>query len=409
MPVSGLSFSSLLAVAAIALAAPLLVSLAPRIRMPAVVLEIVLGIAVGPSGFGWVRIDVPVSVLAVIGLSFLLFLAGLELNLGALRGRVPRISAAYGVSLLLALGGGALLAALDPENQGFFLAIVLASTSLGLVVPVLRDAGETFSSYGQLVLAAASIGEFGAIVALAVFYSQNGSGFGSQLSLLIGFAVLVVAIAVGLVRIERSPRFAHALAAQGESSAQLGVRVAILVLAVFVALSSQLGFEAVLGAFVAGALLRVTDPEERLTNERLRSKLDAIGYGFIIPAFFVTSGLQFDLHALVSEPSALLAVPLLVVLFFVVRCLPALLYRPLVGARRAVAAGLLQATSLSVPVVAVRIGAQLHTIDADTGAAIIAAGLLTVVLFPPLALMLLSKADSGSEHGAPDPDAADPR
>ncbi len=191
MPVSSLSFSSLLAVAAIALAAPLLVSLAPRLRMPAVVLEIVLGIVVGPSGFGWVRVDVPVNVLAIIGLSFLLFLAGLELNLGALRGRVARISAAYAVSAVLALGGGVLVALLDSENKPLFIAIVLASTSLGLVVPVLRDAGQTFSSYGQLVLAASSIGEFGAIVALAVFYSENGAGFGAQLFLLIGFAILV--------------------------------------------------------------------------------------------------------------------------------------------------------------------------------------------------------------------------
>ena len=407
MPVSGLSFSSLLAVAAIALAAPLLVSLTPRLRMPAVVLEIVLGIIVGPSGLGWVRVDVPVNVLAIIGLSFLLFLAGLELNLGALRGRVARISAAYAVSVVLALGGGTVVALFDSENKPLFIAIVLASTSLGLVVPVLRDAGQTFSSYGQLVLAASSIGEFGAIVALAIFYSENGAGLGAQLFLLIGFAILVAAVAVGLARIERSPRFAHALANQGESSAQLGVRVAILVLAIFVAVSKELGFESVLGAFVAGALLRITDPEERLTNERLRSKLDAIGYGFLIPAFFVTSGLRFDLRALFNEPAALLAVPLLVLLFFIARCLPALLYRKVVGLRRAVAAGLLQATSLSVPVVAVGIGAQLHTIDADTGAAIIAAGLLTVILFPPVALMLLSGERRGSDRDASPLDTED--
>ncbi len=363
MRVRELSFASLAAVAAIALAAPLLVSLAPRLRLPAVVLEIVIGITVGPSGLGWVRVDVPVRVLALIGLSFLLFLAGLELNLNSLRGRVGTISMAYAVSAVLALAGGGAVALLDSENKPLFVAIVLASTSLGLIVPVLRDAGQTFSAYGQLVLAAGSFGEFGAVLALAVFYSASGAGLGSQLFLLIGFAVLVVAVALGLARIERSPRFAHALAAQGETSAQLGVRVAILVLAVFVALSNELGFEAVLGAFVAGALLRITDPEERLTNERLRSKLDAIGYGFLIPAFFVTSGLQFNLHALFDEPTAIATVPLLVVLFFIARCLTALLYRRLYDMRRVAAAGLLQATTLSVPVVAARIGEQLHTID----------------------------------------------
>jgi Kef-type K+ transport system membrane component KefB len=385
------AYGSLLAVTAIALAAPLLVSLVPRLRMPAVVLEIVLGIVVGPSVLGWVQVDAPVRVLGLIGLSFLLFLAGLELNLSALRGRVGLILGAYGVSAALALGGGAVIAAIDSDNKILFVAIVLASTSLGLVVPVLRDAGQTFSSYGQLVLAASSVGEFGAILALAVFYSGSGASFGNQLFLLIGFALLVVVVALGLTRIERSPRFAHALARQGETSAQLGVRVAMLVLAVFVALSSNLGFEAVLGAFVAGALLRVTDPEERLTNERLRSKLDAIGYGFLVPAFFVTTGLQFSGDALVSEPATIVMVPVLVLLFLVVRAGPAVLYRRVCDGRQAAAAGLLQATSLSFPVVAARIGTQLHTIDADTAAAIISAGLLTVVLFPPLALLVLSR------------------
>lgn len=390
---AGLSFTSLPAVAAIALAAPLLVSLAPRLRMPAVVLEIALGIAVGPSGFDWVRVDVPVGVLAIIGLSFLLFLAGLELDVRALRGRFGLIFGGYALSAVLAVGAGYLVMTIDDDNRPIFVAIVLASTSLGLVVPVLRDAGATFSPFGQLVLAASSVGEFGSILLLAVFYSEGGSGTGAQLLLLIGFAILIVVVALALTRIERSMRFVHTLAQQAETSAQLGVRLAILVLAVFVALSAELGFEAVLGAFVAGALLRMTDPEERLTNERLRSKLDGIGYGFLIPAFFVTSGLQFDADALVRQPSTIALVPLLVVFFFIVRAIPAFVYRRVYDARRAAAAGLLQATSLSIPVVAVRLGRELGTIDADTGAAIIAAGLITVVLFPPLALMLLSREE----------------
>lgn len=398
-----LSFDALLAVAAIALSAPILVSLAPRLRMPAVVLEIVLGIAVGPSGLDWVDVDVPVDVLALIGLSFLLFLAGLELDLHSLRGRIGRLLVAYGVSLALALGAAGLLHVADAHDEPLFLAILLASTSLGLVVPVLRDAGETFSPYGQLVLAAGSVGEFGAILLLALFYSEGSSGLGAQLTLLVGFAILVAVVAFALARLERSPRICDTLSRLGETSAQLGVRVAILVLAVFVALSSLLGFEAVLGAFVAGALLRVTDPDERLTNERLRSKLDAIGYGFLIPCFFVTSGLRFDASALVDDPTALVLVPVLFLAFLAVRALPALLYRPLYDGRRVAAAGLLQATSLSIPVVAVRLGQELGTIDAETGAAIIAAGLLTVVLCPPIALTLLARAKAENE---PEPDSA---
>ncbi len=399
-PVEGLSFTSLMAVAAIALAAPLLTSLAPRVRMPALVLEIVLGIAVGPSGLDWVRVDVPVEVLALIGLSFLLFLAGLELDLHALRGRAGRILAAFGASAALAVGGGYLVNLADDNDRPLFLAVVLMSTSLGLVVPVLRDAGRTFSSFGQLVLAASSVGEFGAILALAVFYSEGGSSFGSELFLMLGFALLVVVIAVALSRAERSSRFAHTLARQEETSAQLGVRVAILVLAVFVALSGELGFEAVLGAFVAGALLRVTDPEERLTHARLRSKLEAIGYGFLVPCFFVTTGLEFDAGALFDDAGSIALVGLFLVALLVVRAVPALAYRRLYDGRRALVAGLLQATSLSVPVVAVKIGRELGTIDAETGAAIVAAGLLSVLIFPPIALTLLGAAEPSDDDSA---------
>ena len=171
----------------------------------------------------------------------------------------------------------------------------------------------------------------------------------------------------------------------------------MLVLALFLALSRNLGFEAVLGAFVAGALLRITDPEERLTNQRLRSKLDGIGYGFLIPAFFVTSGLQFNVGAMSRDPASFAVVPVLVVFFFIARAGPAVLYRKLYDVRRVAAAGLLQATTLSVPVVAARLGVQLHTIDADTSAAIIAAGLITVVVFPPIALALLAHTDTAAE------------
>ena len=261
---------------------------------------------------------------------------------------------AYGCSAVLALIAGVIVESLDNDNEPVFVAIIVASTSLGLVVPVLRDAGESFSPFGQLVLAGSSLGEFGAILALALFYSGNGTRLSSQLLLLIGFSILVVALAFALTRIERSPRFMDTLVRQEETSAQLGVRLAILVLALFVAFSSELGFEAVLGAFVAGALLRITDPEERLTHERLRSKLEAIGYGFLIPAFFVTSGLQFDADTLARRPESIAMIPVLAVMFLVARGVPALLYRGMYESRRLAAAGLLQATTLSIPVVAVR-------------------------------------------------------
>lgn len=386
-----LSYDSVLVVAVIALAAPLLVQLAPRLRLPAVVFEITLGIAVGPSGLDWFEVDVPTDVLAFLGLGFLLFLAGLEIDPERLRHGIGRIAAAYAVSFALALAVGTLSGAIKETTSPLFIAIALASTSLGLVVPVLRDAGETESEFGQLTLAACSVGEFGAIVLVSLFFSGNSSGTASTVFLLVTFSVLAGAIGIALSRVGRSIRVSSALLRMEETTAQLGVRVAIVLLAIFLVLSAELGLETILGAFVAGTLLRVVDPDRHLVHDRFRAKIEAIGYGFLVPVFFVSSGMRLDADALFEAPKHWLLVPLFLVALLVVRGVPALIYRPLMSARESAAAGLLQATSLTFLVVAAHLGRELDVFDAATGAALITAGLLSVVTYPPIALALLGK------------------
>jgi Kef-type K+ transport system membrane component KefB len=397
--VEGLSFTSVLAVAAIALAAPLIVLLAPRLRMPAVVLEIVLGIVVGPSLLDWVRVDVPLSVLSLVGLAFLLFLAGLEIDPAKLRHGFGRILLAYGVSLLLASVFGFATELVHETEQPLFIALALASTSLGLVVPVLSDARQNATEFGQLVLAASSVAEFGSIVLVSMFFSQHSeSSSESTIFLLVAFAVLVGVVGFALTRAGRSLRVSKTLLRLDDTTAELGVRVAVLLLIVFVALAGELGLETILGAFVAGALLRVVDPERHLVHERFRIRVEAIGYGFLIPVFFVTSGLRFDAKSLFAEPAHLGLVPLFLVGIFVSRALPAILYRPLLPRRRVQAAALLQATSLTFPVVSAHLGVELGVFDEPTAAALVAAGLVSVLLFPPVALMLLARDACGSEE-----------
>jgi Kef-type K+ transport system membrane component KefB len=388
-----LTFETVLAVAVIALLAPLIVQLAPALRLPAVVLEIVLGILVGPSGLDWFSVDVPTNVLALFGLGFLLFLAGLEIDPQRLRHGAGRVAGAYGVSVALAVGVGAIVALVGQTSSPLFVAIALSSTSLGLVVPVLSDAGETDSDFGQLVLAGSSVGEFASIVLVSLFFSRSASGIGSTVFLLVTFALLAAVIGLALTRVGQSMRVSAELMNLEETSAQLGVRVAVALLAVFFVLSTTLGLEAILGAFVAGALLRIVDPDRHLIHDRFRSKVEAIGYGFLVPVFFVTSGLRFEADALYESPGHLLLVPLFLVALLVVRGLPALLYRPLVGTRKAHAAGLLQATSLTFIVITAHLGRQLDVFDAATAAALLTAGLLSVVIYPPLALALLGDRD----------------
>jgi Kef-type K+ transport system membrane component KefB len=391
-----ISFSSILVIAAVAFLAPILVNLAPRLRLPAVALEIVIGIVVGPAGLGWLELDLPVAVLSLMGLAFLLFLAGLEIDPARLRGRLGTISLAFGVSLVLAVGCAFALQSVEEIRNPLFVAIILASTSLGLIVPVVRDAGEIDSEFGQVVLATASLAEFGTILLVSLFFSTSSSGSsgsGSKIVLLVGFAVLVVLVGLAMVEAGRSLRVSSTLRALEDTSAQLGVRIAILLLVGFVALAGELGIETILGAFIAGALLRVVDPEAHLTHVEFRRKVEAIGYGFLIPMFFVSSGARFDVDALIHSPGHLVLIPLFLLALLVVRGVPAILYRRWFPIRRVAAAGLLQATSLTFIVVAARLGLELNVFDEASGASLVAAGLLSVILFPPLALWLLGDSD----------------
>jgi Kef-type K+ transport system membrane component KefB len=391
---SEVSFNNLLIVAAIAVCAPLLVGFFPWIRVPAVVLEIIAGIIVGPSGLGWVSIDEPIEILALMGLAFLLLLAGLEIDLMRLRGPLLRLAlVGFLVSILLGLGTGSVLDAVGVVQSPLLVGIALMATALGLVVPVLKDAGQTETRTGQLVIASASIADFGAILLVTLFFSGEDTGPGVKLILLGGFALLVVFAALALTRFGRWMRLEGVLVRLQDTSAEIRIRIAVLLLVAFVVLAEQFGLETILGAFLAGAILNFADRDTMSTHPRFRIKLEAIGYGFLVPVFFVTSGLRFDLQALFDSPSAFAKVPIFLVALLVVRALPAVIYRRTIGVRGAVATGLLQATSLPFLVLAVAIGEELGEISAETGAALISAGLLSVIVFPIVALALLKGAD----------------
>jgi Kef-type K+ transport system membrane component KefB len=396
------SFSGLAIVAGVAFVAPLVLGLLPAVRLPAVVLEILLGIVIGPSVLGWVQVDRPIEVMSLLGLAFLLLLAGLEVELEQLRGRLLRV-AAFGflLSFALAVVAGLVLHAAGLATAPLLIAIMLSATSLGVVIPVLQDAGQSTTRFGQLVLAGASIADVATIVLLSLFFSEQSSGVGAKLVLLGGFVSLAAAIAVAVTRAERSMRLSAALVRLQDTSAQIRVRGAFLLLAVFVVLADEFGVEAILGAFMAGAVLKLVDTDGAMTHPQFHAKLQAAGFGIFVPFFFVTSGIRFDLDALLASGSTLARVPIFVAALLVVRAVPAVLYRADVGARGSAAAGLLQATSLGFFVVAGQIGMELGLITKATGAALVAAGLVSVLLFPAGALALLRREPTG--QAAPSP------
>jgi Kef-type K+ transport system membrane component KefB len=395
-------FTNLLIIMVVAFIAPLVVSALPVLRVPSPVLEIVAGIVIGPSVLGWVDIDVPVQVLALIGLAFLLFLAGLEIDVHRLRGRPLTLAlTGFVVSFTIAVGAALLLTAGGFASTPLLIAIILCSTSLGLVVPVLKDCGQVASATGQLIIAAASIADFGAVILLSLFFSEESTSLAARLLLLAGLALVVVLLAVALMRAGRTARAERVFQMLMDTTAQIRIRFAMVLLIAFVALAQGLGFEAILGAFLAGAVLRLIDADAAMVHPHTELKLDAIGYGFLIPVFFITSGVMFDAKALFASPSTLLQVPLFLAALLMVRGLPALLYRAELGMRRTMAAGFLQATSLPFIVAGVQVGQRLGALPSASGAALIAAGLASVLLFPAIALALMRSAPSEGHVQSP--------
>jgi Kef-type K+ transport system membrane component KefB len=387
-------FTGLFVVMAIAFAAPLVLGFAPALRLPSVVVELVAGIIVGPSVLGWIELDPAIQVLALIGLAVLLFLAGLEIELERLRGAILRTtSIGFAISFAVAVVVGLVLDAAGQVDSPLLVAVILSATSLGIVIPVLKDSNEISSEFGQLVIAAASIADFGAVILLSLLFSRESTGTGAKVVLLVGFFLAVAALAVAITRAEHLDRLSRVFERLQDTTAQIRVRGAFLLLVGLVALAEKLGLEVILGAFLAGAVLTLVDRDRMMTHPLFRLKLEAAGFGIFIPTFFVASGVQYDGGALFHSASTVARVPLFLAALLLVRGLPALVYRPAIGARRTVVAALLQATSLPFIVAASMIGMELGLLDKATGAALIAAGLLSVLAFPLAALTILRGGD----------------
>jgi Kef-type K+ transport system membrane component KefB len=383
------SYTSFVIVAAIAFLAPLVRGMVPQILIPAIVLELVAGIVIGPHGLGLAESEGPVDVFSTVGLACLLFLAGREIQVERLRGALLTTSVAgFAISLALAFGCAAALHAVDLIETPLLVAIVFVATSLSIIIVPLKDARETDSDFGQQVIAAAAIAEFGAVVLLSFFYSGDQEGATTELLHLGLFALAAVLIFLSLARGASFRRVTEAINRLEGTSAQIRVRGDFALVALVAGLASQLGLETILAAFTVGLIRGMTSGRDELQEERL----DAVTLGIFIPFFFVDSGLNFDLGALFESTSAFIRLPLFVLAILIVRGLPALLYRSRFATRRTAAAGLLQATSLSFIVVATNIGLMLDIMQPATAAALVGAGLITVMIFPTLALALLDRS-----------------
>jgi Kef-type K+ transport system membrane component KefB len=380
-------------VLAAATAAPLLVDLSPLPKVPPIVSELLAGILIGPVALDLVDTTAPLEVFASIGLVFLFFLAGLEIAFDARDERhLGLVAVAFGISLALALIVALIFDAAELVGAPLLVAIILAATSFGIVVAVLKDAGQTGTPFGQLVIASASIADFATVILLSLFFSSSGASFETTLVLLLLFLGVVAVVGLVLAGARGSAQLKVAVARLHRTSAQISVRIAFLLLVLLVYMSEEFGLEVVLGAFLAGAMVSLLDREHVVTDTGLQEKLEGIGFGVFIPIFFVTSGVNLDLDSLFSSFDTIVLVPLTVIALLVVRGAPALIYRRFVPRRQVLSAGLLQATSLSFVVAATQIGVEVGELDPGAAAGLVTGGVISVLLFPALALRLLRPA-----------------
>jgi Kef-type K+ transport system membrane component KefB len=369
--------------------APLLAEIPIGFKVPVVVLEVVLGIVIGPQILNLVQFDGFVVTMFMIGMAATLLIAGMELDFAEIKGR-PLFLAVGGwtVSVLLGVTIVGLLHAIPQVHAPLMVTLALCTTGLGVLIPIFRDSGQLRTAFGRFVVAAGTIGEVGPIVAMSLLLSQHYSTWQEAGFLLAFLAIVAIAIAVGARA--RPPRILAMLSRNMHRSTQLPLRISMLMLAALLLLADRFGFESIFGAFAGGMVLgQATRGED---GKALREKMETISFGWFFPFFFVGTGIKFNIAALGQDLTTMLLVPAFALLFLIVRGTPVLLYRGHIDTAQRLPFALSSAVpSLSIIVVITEIGVRAKSMNPNVAAALIGAALLAVLLFPTVAGSLLSR------------------
>ncbi len=368
--------------------APFLAQLPNRFRLPIVAVELLLGIFIGPHILNLVNADGLVGTMGELGLTFLLFMVGLEINFNEIRGK-PLALAVGGwfLSLTVAMVFMFIANSLGLIKTPLLAAVALSTTALGVLAPILRDKGILETEFGQILLSAAAMGELGPLVAISFLIIPEHSPVLHTLFMIV-FAGIILLSAYTATQI-RSSKIIDLLAQTMQSSGQLPVRICIVLQTLLVVLAAEFGFNVVIGAFAAGMVVSLASTGEG--GVMLRQKLDAIGYGFLIPFFFIVAGMKFDLSALWASPLVPVQIICLLVLLILVRGAPVLLYNRVLCANHKLPFALYSATGLPLIVIITELGISSGLMAADKGAVLVCTGMISVFLFPILAENLLPK------------------
>jgi Kef-type K+ transport system membrane component KefB len=372
------SFLTIVAAAAVAGTVSAVVG-ARGLFIPVVVVELVLGVVIGPQGLDIAQVNGFTEFFADLGLGMLFFFAGYEIDVGRIRGEPLRLALlGWAMSLAIAYTIGGVLAAVGVVVSLLYVGSALATTAIGTLIPVLSDTGELRTDFGKYLLAAGAVGEFGPILLLTLVLSTQSALHNALI--LIAFVALAVLVAVLAVR--SAARTVPMLERTIESSSQLGVRWIVVLVFALALLANELGLDLLLGGFAAGLITRQVLATREIPV--FDSKLTAVAFGVFIPFFFVVSGMRLDVDALFSSASGVAKLAIFFVLFLVVRGTPALLlYRRVLPLRQdRMALALFTATQLPLVVAITTVAVDGGHMRSSTAAALVGAGALSTLAGP---------------------------
>ena len=374
-------------------------SRAPGPRIPQVVVFLLGGVIIGPHVLGVAEVS-SIQLLANIGLGFLFLLAGYELDPALLRQRPGELAMlGWVISAVAAVGVAAGLTAAGCIRDYVPVGLALTTTALGTLLPILRDNDMLAGQFGRYIFAAGAVGELFPILIIAVFLTRRGH------FIALASVALVGVLAIGLTAIPwlaRSSVVKRVIREGQDATGQITLRWAVVLLFVLLAMASRFGLDVVLGAMLAGIVLRVWTRRLNMDIEALEHKFDAVGYGIFIPIFFISSGMSLDLKSISQDPLRLI---LFFLMLLIVRGLPSLLvYRRALPARQRVEMTFITATTLPLLIALAEIGRQDGVMLPATAAALVGAGVLSVLVFPLVAVRLhrtapLTPADVGIADG----------
>lgn len=375
-----------------AVVAPLLGQYTSRFGLPVIVLEILLGMLIGPHGLGWGDPKAgAVPYLAEFGVGFLFFLAGLEIDLVALRDRFKPVLLSWGLILLGAFASAWWLRECGVSNATMILTLAVSTTALGILVPILRDRELLDTPLGQCVMALGAAGEVGPILAMSLAMSRHHTAPVQSL-LTLGFIIVVLLVGWGMMQ-AKSPRILHVLAKTLNQSSQMPIRISVLLLVGLALFAEVLGLDLALGALATGMVIGLAMRDH--DSHVFHLKVDALGFGFLIPIFFIVSGMKLEMSAMFESSAALSMMGLLLAAILLTRIPVVLIYWRELGLRQSASLGLMSATTLSLIVVLADVGTKRGLLTPAEAAPMVAAGMLTVILFPALAALLAGKSAVG--------------